>query len=197
MEKEMARLSTEERQKIIIDEAINIIHEGGYESLSIRELAKRVKISEPAIYRHFLNKEDIVLGILTRISDFDQQLIQSLNKKKTSQKKLNEFICFHFKFLEKNKNMTSVIFAEDIFMQSKILKEKLMKIIMHRQKLITSIIEEAKEKKKIKNIDTTELSKIIIGLIRMTVLEWKLSDFNFSLVKKGNSITKTFEKLIF
>ncbi len=59
----MARITTEERQKTIIDEALNIIHESGYEALSIRELATRVKISEPAIYRHFLNKEDIILGI--------------------------------------------------------------------------------------------------------------------------------------
>ncbi len=193
----MARLSTEERQKIIIDEAINIIHEGGYESLSIRELAKRVKISEPAIYRHFLNKEDIVLGILNRISNFDQDLIASINKKKTTKEKLDEFICFHFEFLAKNKNMTSVIFAEDIFMQSHILKEKLMQILSHRQKLIVEIIEKVKIKNKIKDIDTNELSKIIVGLIRMTVLEWKLSGFSFSLEKKGKSIINTFGKLIF
>ena len=88
----MARLTTEERQKTIIDEALNIIHEGGYEALSIRELANRVKISEPAIYRHFLNKEDIILGILSRISDFDQKLIKGVNKKDSPLEKLNEFI---------------------------------------------------------------------------------------------------------
>jgi len=193
----MARLTTEERQKIIIDEAMNIIHEGGYESLSIRELAKRVKISEPAIYRHFLNKEDIILGILNRISDFDQNLIASINKKKSSKEKLNKFICFHFEFLTKNKNMTSVIFSEDIFMQSTILKEKLMKIFSYRQQLIVKILEEIKSKDKIKDVNSVEISKIIIGFIRMIVLEWKLSNFSFSLVKKGRSITNTFEKLIF
>ena len=193
----MARFTTEERQKTIIDVAINIIHEGGYESLSIREIAKRVKISEPAIYRHFLNKEDIILGILNRISDFDQQLIESIEKKNTPQDKLTEFIFFHFQFLEKNWNMTSIIFSEDLFTQSAILKEKLMRILAHRQKLIIEIIDDAKNKTKVKDVDNSELSKIIIGMIRMTVLEWKLSGFSFSLLKKGISITKTFEKLIF
>ena len=193
----MARLTTEERQKIIIDEAINIIHDGGYESLSIRELAKRVKISEPAIYRHFLNKEDIVLGILNRISDFDQSLIESIDKKKTAKEKLDEFICFHFEFLAKNKNMTSVIFSEDIFTQSSILKEKLIKIFSYRKKVIIGILEDIKSKEKIRDLDSDELSKIIIGFIRMIVLEWKLSDFNFSLLEKGRSIANTFEKLIF
>ncbi len=193
----MARLSTEERQKIIIDEAINIIHEGGYESLSIRELAKRVKISEPAIYRHFLNKEDIVLGILNRISDFDKNLVESINKRKSAKEKLDEFVCYHFEFLDKNKNMTSVIFSEDIFTQSTILKEKLIKIFSYRQKLIVEILNNVKAENKLKDVNTHELSKIIIGFIRMIVLEWKLSNFNFSLIKKGRSITNTFEKLIF
>ncbi len=193
----MARLTTEERQKTIIDEAINIIHEGGYEALSIRELAKRVKISEPAIYRHFLNKEDIVLGILNRISNFDQELIESINRKKSPKEKLDEFICFHFSFLNKNKNMTSVIFSEDIFTQSKTLKNKLIKILSHRQDLVVEILNAVKTDSAIKNVNTSELSKIIIGTIRMIVLEWKLSNFSFSLIERGRSITNTFEKLMF
>ncbi|MCB0746592.1 MAG: TetR/AcrR family transcriptional regulator [Ignavibacteriae bacterium] len=193
----MARLTTEERQKTIIDEALNIIHEGGYEALSIRELANRVKISEPAIYRHFLNKEDIILGILSRISDFDQELIKSVNKKDSPLEKLNEFIKFHFSFLEKNKQMTSVIFAEEIFTQSNILKEKLLKILKHRKMLIVDIIESAKSDNKIKEVDSTELSKIIIGTIRMSVLEWKLGNFSYSLIESGNKIIKNLEKLIF
>jgi AcrR family transcriptional regulator len=193
----MPRLTTEERQKTIIDEALNIIHEGGYEALSIRELASRVKISEPAIYRHFLNKEDIVLGILSRISSFDTKLISSIEKKETPIEKLNEFISFHFEFLEKNKNMTSVIFSEDMFTQSKILKEKLMQILSHRQKLIIDIVNEIQGNNKIDSVNAAELSKIIIGFIRMTVLEWKLNEFKFSLTEKGKSITNIFEKLIF
>ena len=193
----MARLTTEERQITIVDEALNIIHEGGYEALSIRELATRVKISEPAIYRHFLNKEDIVLGILARISNFDQELIGSIDKKNTPLEKLNEFIIFHFSFLEKNKEMTSVIFAEEMFMQSELLKTKLLKILSHRKKLIVNIIEEAKSAKQIKDVDSEELSKIIVGFIRMSVLEWKLGNFSFSLVDSGKKITKTFEKMIF
>lgn len=193
----MPRLTTEERQKTIVDEALNIIHEGGYESLSIRELATRVKISEPAIYRHFLNKEDIILGILSRISDFDQELTKSIDKKNTPLEKLNEFIKFHFSFLEKNKEMTSVIFAEEIFIQSELLKSKLLKILSYRKKLIIEIIEEAKSAEQIKDVDSVELSKIIIGFIRMSVLEWKLYSFSFSLVESGNKIIKTFETLIF
>lgn len=192
----MARLTTEERQKIIIDEAINIIHEGGYESLSIRELASKVKISEPAIYRHFLNKEDIVLGILSRIGEFDHKLEENLREGKTSIEKLHRFIKFHFSFLNKNKEMTSIIFSEDIFNQSDLLKEKLVRVIKYRKKLLTSIIQEGIESKEIKNIEPGSIVTMILGFIRLTVLEWRLGGFKFDLSKKSGEVVQAINQMI-
>jgi AcrR family transcriptional regulator len=193
----MARLRTEERQDMIIDEAIRIIHGGGYQSLSIRELAKQVKISEPAIYRHFLNKEDIILGILNRMIDFDHLLEKDILKQKTTQDKIRRFILFHFDFLEKNKEMTSVLFAEDMFEQSEILQQRLMSIIQKRKNLLNTILQESRTNGKIVEVDNDDLISLILGLIRIIALEWKLRNFTFSLTERGKSIIKAVDKLIF
>lgn len=193
----MARFSTEERQNMIIDEAIKIIHTGGYQALSIRELAKKVKISEPAIYRHFLNKEDIILGILNRMIEFDYLLEKDLSTKKTAKNKLKQFILFHFNFLEKNYEMTSIIFSEEIFNQSEILTSKLKMVIKKRKNIIKSIIDDAKAANEIVDIETDDLVRIIMGVIRINVLEWRLSNFNFSLLDRGKETIRTIEKLIF
>jgi TetR/AcrR family fatty acid metabolism transcriptional regulator len=193
----MSRLSTGQRQEMIIDEAIKIIHAEGYQSLSIRELAKRVKISEPAIYRHFLNKEDIILGILNRMLDFDHLLEKEILSKKTAQNKVRQFIQFHFDFLEKNHEMTSILFAEDMFDQSDILRKRLLFIIQKRRALLNTIIEEGKLNNEIVNVDTQDLLTIIFGMIRMIVLEWRLSNFNFSLSLRGKNAIKSLDELIF
>ncbi|HET55347.1 MAG TPA: TetR/AcrR family transcriptional regulator [Ignavibacteria bacterium] len=192
----MARLTTEERQKIIIDEAINIIHEGGYESLSIRELASKVQISEPAIYRHFLNKEDIILGILSRIGEFDHLLEANLREGKTVVEKLQHFINFHFSFLNKNKEMTSVLFSEDIFNQSDLLKERLVRIIKYRKMLLTSIIQEGIDSKEIKDIDAGSIVTMILGFIRLTVLEWRLGGFMFDLSRESSKVVSAINQMI-
>ncbi|HRQ54816.1 MAG: TetR/AcrR family transcriptional regulator [Ignavibacteriaceae bacterium] len=193
----MARLNTEQRQDMIIDEAIKIIHTSGYQSLSIRELAKQVKISEPAIYRHFLNKEDIILGILNRMMDFDHLLEKDILKQKTTQEKIRHFISFHFDFLEKKKEMTSVLFAEDMFDQSEILRQRLMFIIQKRKNLLNTILDTSKTNGEMIEIDNKDVVSIILGLIRMIVLEWRLSNFTFSLSERGKGIIKTLDKLIF
>ncbi|MBZ0182372.1 MAG: TetR/AcrR family transcriptional regulator [Melioribacteraceae bacterium] len=192
----MARLTTEERQRTIIDEAINIIHLEGYDSFSIRELASKVKISEPAIYRHFLNKEDIVLGILSRIGEFDKKLEDDLNRGKTATEKLHRFIKFHFTFLNKNKEMTSVLFSEEIFNKSELLKEKLIRIIKYRKKLLTAIIQEGIDSKEIKDIEVGSIVTMVLGFIRLIVLEWRLGGFIFDLSKKSSDVVSAINKMI-
>ncbi|MFA7289720.1 MAG: TetR/AcrR family transcriptional regulator [Melioribacteraceae bacterium] len=192
----MARLSTEERQILIIDEAIKIIHELGYQAFSIRELSKRVGVSEPAIYRHFLNKEDIVLGILGRFNEFDQCLFEEVKKYKKPIEQIQSFIQFHFDFLEKNPGMTSIVFAEEIFNQSDLLRDKLMSIIGKRKGLIKNIIVEARENKEVVAIDSKELVTIILGFIRLVILEWRMGGFSFSLSQRGKKVVSTIEELL-
>ncbi|MBE0550807.1 MAG: hypothetical protein IH619_00305, partial [Ignavibacterium sp.] len=107
------------------------------------------------------------------------------------------FILFHFQFLENNREMTSVLFAEDMFNQSEILRNRFFFMIEKRKSLLLKILEEAEDKGEILAIDIKELLSIILGTIRVIVLEWRLSNFNFSLLERGNNTIKTLDKLIF
>ena len=53
-----------ERQKEIIEKSIVIIDEKGIQGLTIKNIAKAIGTSEPAIYRHFDSKLDILCTIL-------------------------------------------------------------------------------------------------------------------------------------
>lgn len=193
----MARISTEERQVLIIDEAIKIIHEMGYQSFSIRELSTRVGISEPAIYRHFLNKEDIVLGILGRFSEFDIKLFNEVKIKEKPVEKIQCFIQYHFNFLEKNPGMTSIVFAEEIFTRSSLIKEKMLAIMEKRKRILKSIIDEAKLNNQVIDLETDEILTVILGIIRLAILEWRMSGFAFSLSQRGAKTVDTIGKLLF
>ena len=57
------------RQNEIIDTALNLTASGGIQNLTIKNLADALGITEPAIYRHFKNKSEIVKTMIAR---FDQ-----------------------------------------------------------------------------------------------------------------------------
>ena len=57
------------RQQEIVRTALELIAAGGIRNLTIRNLADRLGLTEPAIYRHFRNKAEIVR---TLIGEFDR-----------------------------------------------------------------------------------------------------------------------------
>ncbi len=193
----MPRLSTVERKEQIIDEAIKIIHEEGYSEFSIRELSKRVGITEPAIYRHFLNKDAIIKGILDRIYHFGNHLFERAKNKETFSEKLKMFIISHFEYFEDRPEMTSVVFSEDLFLHNKELESKLGELMKQRKRMLKKIFDEAKQEGYEIEGDPEDISLIILGIVRMTVLEWRMSGFSYSLKKRGVKILKTMEGMGF
>ena len=57
------------RQREIIVTSIDLIAENGIQGLTIKNIARKVGVSEPAIYRHFDSKINILLGILSYFRD--------------------------------------------------------------------------------------------------------------------------------
>ena len=55
------------RQDEILDRAIELIRESGLSGLTMKKVAERVGFTEPAIYRHFPNKQALLLGVADRL----------------------------------------------------------------------------------------------------------------------------------
>ena len=64
----MKKISTKER---ILDEALNLFSERGYEGVSVDDIASAVGIKAPSLYKHYAGKEDIFNSLLDRIEEKD------------------------------------------------------------------------------------------------------------------------------
>ena len=80
------------RQKEIIKAAIKIIAEEGIEHLSMKHLSLDIGISEPALYRHFNSKIDILASTIRYLREIAEEII----KKSTEE---------NFSAIEKIKNV--------------------------------------------------------------------------------------------
>ncbi len=56
------------RKGEILDAAMSVFTERGYDSGSMREIASRVGVTEPALYRHFSGKEAIFLALMNLVA---------------------------------------------------------------------------------------------------------------------------------
>ena len=191
------RRTSEERQKQIRQEALRIIHFRGYSNLSIRELAKNVGISEPAIYRHFQNKEAIIFAILDTLSDQFLNMKQELDKIARADERLYQFIIRMVQYLEKNQEMTAVLFNDEIFPPDSAAAAKLQEIILRRQNYLQGLIEAAQAEAQIRQeLPAADLVLIIVGLIHKIVSEWRRLGFRFDMISRVRAIILTLKQMI-
>ena len=175
------------RQKDIIDVSIKIIAKKGIQHLTIKNISKSLGISEPAIYRHFESKLDILLAILLNFKIKMQNSIdhiQALGKSPVEQIEVMFFS--HFKEFVNNPALAAVIFSEEIFQNDKRLAREVKSIMKLSHDFITSLIQEGQQSHMIRNdIPQEQLSLIILGALRLIVTRWQLSNTAFDLEKEG------------
>ncbi len=179
-----------ERQVEIIDKSIDIIATKGIQGLTIKNLSKEIGISEPAIYRHFESKTDILLAILhnfQEMSSFMNEAIKDIND--TAIGKIEFMFTKIIEIFAQEPSHISVIFSEEIFKNEIILKEKIVEIMDLKEKTVEDIILEGQNKGEIRtDIDNRTLALIVIGALRFRVKQWDLRNQHTKLQKEGKDL---------
>jgi len=72
---DQAGASTRER---ILDVALDLFTDQGFDGTSMREIAERLNITKPAIYYHFASKEEILMALHMRLHEFGKAALARL-----------------------------------------------------------------------------------------------------------------------
>lgn len=187
-----------DRQQEIIDTSLEIISTIGIQGLTIKNLSKRIGISEPAIYRHYENKISILLAILDYFKSSGEQMFRKqANMDDSPLKKIENIFEGHFLAFERNPSLVSVIFSEEIFRNEPILQEKIAEIMDRNSNVIKALVAEGQAKREIKaDIESKYLTLIIIGSLRMLVKKWQMGDKTFNHGEEVSKLFNTIKTLI-
>lgn len=187
-----------ERQQEIIETALGLINEKGIQGLTIKNLSKRLDITEPAIYRHFENKIQILIALLDLLKRNTNGIFESeLNSDEPAVQKIERLFEKHFKSFAEMPSFASVVFSEEIFRNEKKLISKISEVIEHNNQTLLAIIKEGQQKNEIRNdIEAGHLVIFIMGALRLFVKKWQFSGFSFNLEKEGTKLIESVKRLI-
>jgi AcrR family transcriptional regulator len=68
-----------ETRERILDVALELFNEQGYDKTSLREIAERLGVTKAALYYHFQNKEDILLELHLRLHALGREALETLD----------------------------------------------------------------------------------------------------------------------
>jgi TetR/AcrR family transcriptional regulator, fatty acid metabolism regulator protein len=120
-----------------------LISKGGIQALTTKNLAVRLGLSEPALYRHFKNKQDILLALLNFFKTRQKAMYaRVLDAEPSPSLALERMIGEVFSNFSDKPAMVTVIFAEGMFQNDSQLSKVLFSILDDRQGQFASLIAE-------------------------------------------------------
>lgn len=100
----------------LIEKGLKLLDEAGYEGFSLRKVAKACNVSHAAPYRHFKNKDELILAIgaeaMTRFSQRMQAAVDRYPNDPGNQ--LREMGYAYIRFFTENPEYLRLIFLSDI-----------------------------------------------------------------------------------
>lgn len=187
-----------DRQQQIIDESVKLIDTKGIQGFTIKNLSKKVGISEPGIYRHFESKFAILSAILDSFKrDVFENQVLSLDNANDPLEKLKMFADKIFDIFIHNPAMITVIFSEEIYQNEKQLSYRVKEIQTFNENLIASFLLELRRDKKLPdNVNIDSFILIFFGSIRLLAKKWKMSDYSFDIKARGNELLSSLIDII-
>ena len=175
------------RQKETIDASISLIADRGIQNLTMKHISKVIGISEPAIYRYFKSKFEIVMAVLDTFEDISENVLNSEEiKKLVPLNKIEYFLLDRYQRCEENPKLAKVMFSEEHFQEDEILSQKILHIMSSHGHKIQEMISECQKSGDIReDVSSLNVFRIIFGPMRLLIKQWGLSNYKFSLTEEG------------
>jgi AcrR family transcriptional regulator len=186
------------RQREIIDVSISLVADKGIQSLTIKNISQTIGISEPAIYRHFKNKFEIIMTILDSFEDIASEVLNSDEMSELGALgKIEFFLLNRYKICAENPKLAKLMFAEENFQDDERLAAKVLSIMHSHKEHMDRIISAGRKNGEIRDdIDTVSLFRIIFGPMRLLIKQWGLSGCRFDLIKEGRKLWEAEKKML-
>ena len=182
-----------QRQQQIVEVSIHLIAEKGIQNLTIRNISTAIGVSEPAVYRHFASKSDIIMTLLDSFQHIATDVLADLKNSSASPLgKIRIFVMDRYHRCTEKPELAKVMFSEELFQNEKLYSDKILEIMHQHKGTVQGMITAGQENGEINPaLDPLHLFRIIFGSVRLLIKQWCLSGFAFNLEKQGEELWQT------
>jgi AcrR family transcriptional regulator len=172
-----------DRQDEIVGTALRLISECGIQELTMKKIAAAIGITEPALYRHFASKFQILSAVVDTIEAARSALSRpSTLGVRNAESDILAFFIGHARLFTREPAMTVILFSEDLFRNDKELSERVAAIMEDtRHRMQEALTVGVKTGMMRADLDLPMASLLLVGGFRQLVSSWRLASYRFSL----------------
>lgn len=187
-----------EKQKAIIEASGKLLMRKGVLGLTTKNLAQEMNFSESALYRHFKNKDHIVLLLIQFLSNnISERFDVILNSNTNPEEKFIQIFGSQFEFFNKNPHFIVIILSDGLMDNSPEIKNEILQLIQTNAASFKNLIVQGQNAQLFnQEIEADSLVHFAMGTFRLQILQWKLSNFSFDIEAQGMKTMKNLLTLL-
>lgn len=175
-----------DKKEQIVNAAIGLFAEQGFEGSSIRELAARANVNVAMINYYFGTKEKLFEYIVAEKASYTRGLLDKIvtDKSLSEIEKMDEIVNWYVHRLIDNRLLHRVIFQELMLNTREPLQDAIVNNLFSNSKLIIAVIESGIKKGIFKKVDPPMVVASIVGTVNQILLSSKMCN---KLLGRDNS----------
>jgi len=164
-----------QKQIQIIEGALQVFGEKGFEATTISEICKKAKISDATLYEYFSSKEDVLFSIAEYFTSSEIKKIREVNHYiHDTRERMRMLIQAHLEFYEGNPLYSSVALL-NLKGNRNFIKSKAYGVVRESTKGFVDTFQEGVEKGIFRDdIDKYLVRNMILGFIEHLIIQWLL-----------------------
>jgi AcrR family transcriptional regulator len=180
-------MNLSERQKQIVEESIRLIADKGMQKFTMKRVAEAIKVTEPAVYRHFENKQAILLAVLDYFDEIRCNLLDASHGE-SGFVRIERFVLGLIDLFAANPPLASLMFSEEFIPSDRSLSRRMLQVMHgHKDRLEQLILQAQTEGDLRTDLTPLQVFRLIMGPIRLVTTQWRLSGLGFDLRIEGSS----------
>lgn len=186
-----------ERQLEIVEAAGRILTSSGVSGLTIKNLAKEMKFSESAIYRHFTSKEEIIIAMLSFLAESIDQRLSNIIGSSDPKDKFIAMFREQFRFFDLHPYYVVAVFSDGLMEETQRINDGILNLINVKMKHLMPVIMEGQQRGIYTNsLTAEELTHIIMGAFKLQMFKWRIANFQFDNIRNGENMIQSLLTLI-
>jgi len=192
------KLDTEIRREQIAEAVLSLVAAHGVNRLSMAQVARRVGLVPSGIYRHFKNKDEMILAALDRLEARLQANIRAAAEDSADPlEQLRSLLMRHVRVIREGRAVPRIVFSDDGHSGHPLRMQRVREIFGAYLGRISELVRQGQEEGKIRpELDPATVALMLLGIVVPAGIVWHMTDGEFDVTKHAERAWQVFRRAV-
>lgn len=178
------------RRDDIVGATLDLAFEVGPDAVSTPLIAKKLGVSQPALYKHFKTKDAIWLALSEQLSrQIDENVRACRASSLAPELRLRELFLRHLAFVQEVPALPDIMVMRNASGSRQVIRQQLQTEMAQLRELMVDLIRQSQDNGEIRaDIAATDITTLVMGVMQSLVLRMIVSRDPSTLVAEGERL---------